>query len=193
MNRPEYSNSAEQLDRLAERLLVLRTQSGDRNAFHDLVTRYERRLTYYIRRMTGDGSDAFDILQEVWLRVYQRIGTLRAPEACRTWLYRIAHDRCVDQLGSRAKEPAQIDETLEVETDDDPGDVAELLENASRVHTALAELAHPHREVLTLRFLEDLPLLEIAEIVGCSTGTVKSRLHYAKLSLRQVIERKSDG
>jgi RNA polymerase sigma-70 factor (ECF subfamily) len=193
MNRPEYSNSAEEFDQLCERLLVLRFQAGDRNAFHELVVRYERRLIYYIRRMVGEESDSFDILQEVWLRVYRRMGTLRAPEAFRTWLYKIAHDVSVNQLKRRDREPEQIDAELLPGTVDDPGDEIQLLEDAALVHAALQKLARPHREVLTLRFLEDLPLDEIAEIVGCSLGTVKSRLHYAKLSLRQVMERKSDG
>ena len=179
----------EEIDRVHERLLVIRAQARDQDAFRELVQRYERRLLYYIRRVLGDGSESSDVLQEVWLRVFLRLTSLRAPEAFRVWLYKIAHDQTVGHLRRRPKESTATEEDVPVVPDSDPWYELDVLENAESVHRALGRLSQPHREVLTLRFLEDMGLAEIAEIVGCAMGTVKSRLYYAKTSLREQIER----
>jgi RNA polymerase sigma-70 factor (ECF subfamily) len=179
----------DELDRAYERLLVIRAQARDQAAFRELVERYQRRLLYYIRRVLGDGSESFDVLQGVWLRVFLKLASLRAPEAFRVWLYKIAHDETVSHLRKRPKECTANEEDAPVIAEVDPGNEMDILENAELVHQSLERLSQPHREVLTLRFLEDLGLAEIAEIVGCEIGTVKSRLHYAKSSLREQMER----
>ena len=176
---------------MRERMLVVEAQARDPAAFRELVTRYQRRLAYYIRRMLGEEADAFDVMQDVWLRVFKRLGSLEAPEAFRVWLYRIAHDVTVDHLRKRSRQPKPLDDEAAVE-EVDAWDEFEALRNAERVHEALEQLSPPHREVLTLRFLEGLNLQEIADVVGCGLGTVKSRLHYAKRSLRRQIERTDD-
>jgi RNA polymerase sigma-70 factor (ECF subfamily) len=180
---------SDELDRVHERLLVIRAQARDQEAFRELVQRYERRLLYYIRRVLGDGSESSDVLQEVWLRVFLRLTSLRAPEAFRVWLYKIAHDQTVTHLRRRPKESTATEEDAPVVAEGDPWNELDILENAKLVHRALQRLPQSHREVLTLRFLEDLGLAEIAEIVGCEMGTVKSRLHYAKTTLREQLER----
>jgi RNA polymerase sigma-70 factor (ECF subfamily) len=178
----------DELDRAYERLLVIRAQVRDQGAFRELVERYQRRLLYYIRRVLGDGSESFDVLQDVWLRVFLKLASLRAPEAFRVWLYKIAHDETVSHLRKRPKERTASEEDVPVIAEVDPGNELDVLENAAIVHRALERLSQPHREVLTLRFLEDLGLAEIAEIVGCEIGTVKSRLYYAKSSLREQMQ-----
>ncbi len=180
---------SDELDRIYERLLVIRAQAREQQAFRELVERYERRLLYYIRRILGDGSESADVSQEVWLRVFMKLPSLRAPEAFRVWLYKIAHDQTVSHLRRRPKESAATEKDLPAVAEGDPRNELDILENAELVHGALERLSQPHREVLTLRFLEDLGLAEIAEIVGCDVGTVKSRLHYAKTSLREQMER----
>jgi len=174
-----------------ERMLVVAAQARDPAAFRELVTRYERRLVYYIRRMLGEGTDAFDVMQDVWLLVFKRLGSLEAPEAFRVWLYRIAHDVTVSHLRKRSRQPKSLDDEVAATEELDAWDEFEALQNAELVHRALEQLSPPHREVLTLRFLEGLNLGEIADVVGCGIGTVKSRLHYAKRSLRRQIERTS--
>jgi RNA polymerase sigma-70 factor (ECF subfamily) len=175
---------SDELDYVYERLLVVRAQARDHDAFQELVERYERRLLYYIRRLLGDGHESSDVLQEVWLRVYLRLASLQSPEAFRVWLYKITHDQAVSHLRRRPKAALPSVDDAVVMADADPWNELEVLENAEFVHQTLERLSPPHREVLTLRFLEGMDLAEIAEVVGCDVGTVKSRLHYAKSSFR---------
>jgi len=177
------------LDRLQEKLWVLQAQSGDPEAFHALVSRYERRLFYYIMRFDQNPEHAADLLQEVWLTVFRGLKNLRAPEAFRVWVYQITHDKIVTAIRREVRQEeaheAIIDEGRE---DFDAPD--SLFSRAELLHHALGSVSADHREVLTLRFLEDLSLEEIAEALRCPLGTVKSRLHHAKQSLRKILEAK---
>ena len=162
--------------------LVLLAQQGDGEAFRALVELYDRRLLYFIRRILDETEEAFDVLQEVWLRVHRDLRDLRSPCAFRVWLYRIAHDRTISAL-RRSRHVMPLEELP-------PGDVPvapdlpdSMFEAADLVHVALTALSVDHRRVLTLRFLEDMSIQEIADVMECSIGTVKSRLHYAKAAL----------
>lgn len=185
--------SSSDIETIRETLLLLRVQTRDEGAFQELVTHYERRLLYYIHRVLGNGADRSDVLQEIWIRVFLRIHTVRVPAAFRVWLYKIAHDVAVSHLRRvRRREAVSLrnEDATEVPELSDWNEL-KLLEHAEQVHAALSHLSIAHREVLTLRFLEELELSEIAEVVGCSIGTVKSRLHYAKLEIRKLLE--ADG
>jgi RNA polymerase sigma-70 factor (ECF subfamily) len=182
-----FMNFNGELDSIYERLLVIRAQGRDHAAFHELVVRYERRLLYYIRRLLGNEEGSVDVLQEVWLLVFRKLSTLRAPEAFRVWIYKLAHDQAVTHIKARSNWPAAAEIEHAAASDIESWNEMELLENAEMVHRALDRLSQIHREVLTLRFLEGLELTEIAEIVGCGVGTVKSRLHYAKSALRRIL------
>ncbi len=177
----------DELERLETELCVVQAQAGDSVAFHRLVELYEKRLLYYIRRFTRGSDSPLDVLQDVWLTVFRQINSLRSPAAFKTWLYQIAHDRAIDLLRRQRREEeffAEAEQAAETETPND----TDAFENAELVHRALAEVSLPHREVLTLRFLEGLEIAEIAEIVRCNLGTAKSRLHYAKKALQQKVE-----
>lgn len=174
------------LEALNEQLLVLRAQGNDRAAFHDLMALYDRRVAYYARRMLSDPAQALDVTQEIWLRVYRRLPTLRSPAAFRVWLYRIAHDLVVTHCRRRPREESRDD--LDGLSEGDVGNEFELLERAELVHHGLAQLTAEQREVLTLRFLEGLEPAEIASVVQCPAGTVRSRLHYALRAIRRLIE-----
>jgi len=179
--------SSESDSRDPEREWVLRARRGDVDAFRHLVDLHDRRLLYFVLRFVADGETALDILQDVWLILFRRLPELRAPEAFRVWLYQIAHDRVVDLLRRRRREE-QAHEVLRnglVEYEEGP---EERLEQVELVHHALDQLSPEHREVLLLRFLEELSLEEIAEALRLSLGTVKSRLHYARLALRRQVE-----
>jgi RNA polymerase sigma-70 factor (ECF subfamily) len=161
--------------------LVLLAQQGDGEAFRTLVELYDRRLLYFIRRILDETEEAFDVLQEVWLRVHRDLRDLRSPRAFRVWLYRIAHDRTISALRrSRRAIPLEELPPGEVPVVDLPDSIFEA---ADLVHVALTALSVDHRRVLTLRFLENMSIQEIADVTECSTGTVKSRLHYAKAAL----------
>jgi len=176
-------------ERMGERLVVLRAQSGDRVAFHELVTIYQQRLTYYVHRLVQDAHQARDILQDVWLDVFRTLGRLQSPAAFRVWLYRIAHNHAVSHIRDQAVD-AGAKERLALGGDDvDRWNDLDTLENAELVHFALGKLSVSHREVMTLRFLEGMDVKEIARVLECSEGTAKSRLHYAKRALRRLIEK----
>jgi RNA polymerase sigma-70 factor, ECF subfamily len=175
-------------DELAERIVVLRARGGDLAAFHELVTMYDARLLYYVRRLgCGDVNACQDVLQETWLQVFRSLGKLAAPEAFRTWVYRIAYCRAMTQARMRSNDHASTEDMVTAEGIDDWNELS-LLEDAEFVHQALERLSPAHREVLTLRFIEDMDVKDIAEVIGCSEGTAKSRLHYAKAALRALLE-----
>jgi RNA polymerase sigma-70 factor, ECF subfamily len=176
-------------DQLYERLLIVRCQTGDEAAFAALVTRYSPRLRYYVRKLLGDRSeDADDVLQDVWFDVFRALPRLIDPTAFPHWLYRIARDRTMRRLRKRGRLARPLlDDDLADEDDDERFTAA----HAERIHAALNELAPEHREVLVLRFLEDMSYEDVARVVGSPLGTVRSRIHYAKHALRRVLERMS--
>ena len=168
-------------------LLVLRCRRGDQAAMEELIRRWERRLFYYIRRLVDDEEDAWDVLQDTWVKVIRGIGSLREANSFPAWLYRIARNTAMSRLRRRYADLAFLEA---VEPHQDPGtnSMDFSFEDAERVHSALGKLPVPQREVLTLQFLEDLSIEEIAEVVGAAPGTIKSRLHFAKRALRKVLE-----
>jgi RNA polymerase sigma-70 factor (ECF subfamily) len=165
--------------------IALRCQSGELDAFEDLIAVMERPLLCYAMTLTGNADSALDILQDVWLKVFRGIRKLKDPGALRPWLYSIVHGIGVDRIRGNSRreaaERSQFDEFVEAE------EPSFANEDAAEIHRALSEISLPHREVLVLHFLEDLSLAEIAEVVGCSEGTVKSRMHYAKRAMKEVL------
>jgi RNA polymerase sigma-70 factor (ECF subfamily) len=183
-------SSPEALSPLQERLLVSRAQAGDSAAFRTLILSLETRLFYFIRRFVSDEHRAADILQDVWLTAFQKLRRLREPAAFRGWVYQIAHDRAA----TITRRESRSAETLTVDVADDAvASVDEFTrrDQAAAVHRAIDRLSAEHRAVITLRFLEDLSLAAIAEILREPLGTVKSRLHYAKESLRRLLTEES--
>ncbi len=185
----------DELERTRELLHVIMAQRGEPDAFRWLVDRYEQRLLYFIRRILDDTDGALDVLQEVWMTVFRRIAALKAPEAFRVWLYRIARDKAIDRVRSDRLHKGSIDESIDdstVEVADDSESI-ERIEKAELIHRLLNSLTPAHRAVVTLRFLEQMALDDIAAVVGCSIGTVKSRLHYALRRLQEGIEEHNNG
>lgn len=174
-------------DRLYERLLVLRCQTGDGAAFAELVERYDRRLRYFLAKMLREPDRLDDAAQEVWFDVFRAVPRLADPGAFRAWLYRLARDRVYREFRKRRLPCRPLDEAGPVAANGEADDFSP--EDAARVHRALDELEPEHREVLVLRFLEEMPYEDIARVTGCPLGTVRSRLHYAKRALRRVLER----
>ena len=179
-------------ERVLDELLVLRCRRGDTAAWRELIGRWERRLFYYVRRLVGGQRDAWDVLQQTWLAAHKSLPTLDEPKALRAWLYRIAHRQAVSHLRHTGAAPdagaAHLDDAADVPDDaaDDPSFPAET---AEAVHAALSGLSLPHREVLTLHFLEGASVAEVADVLEVPEGTVKSRLFHAKRALRAAIER----
>jgi len=178
-------------EELHESVLVLRCQSGDEAALEELVARHYGPLLYFIRRMVGDSGGAEDVLQDTWLSVVRNLRMLRDPGAFPAWLYRIARNGVYGRL----RKSAQFRPLTEAdEPAAPPGDDAEVFsaEDAAHVHECLERVRPEHREVLVLRFLEQMSYQDIAVVVGCGLGTVRSRLHYAKRALRREMEEMDD-
>jgi RNA polymerase sigma-70 factor (ECF subfamily) len=174
-------------DRLYERVLVVRCQARDEAAFAELVGRYQPRLRYYLRKMLRDEAGAEDALQDVWVSVFRALPCLSDAGAFRAWVYRIARDRAVRELRKVAPRLRPIGEAEPV--DERADETTFLAEDVERIHAALDELSAEHREVLVLRYIEDMTYEESARVVGCQVGTVRSRLYYAKQALRGALER----
>jgi RNA polymerase sigma-70 factor (ECF subfamily) len=129
---------------------------------------------------------AEDIFQETWLTVLKRINTLKNLDAFSVWLYRIARNKVYQQLRKK-KMLSNLDENITAQNSSE--DDVFSVEDAAKIHRCLKDLQPEHREVLMLRFLEQMPYQQISEVINCSLGTVKSRIHYAKLALKKEMEK----
>ena len=170
---------------LESALLVVRWQRGDRSAFAELVNLWERSLFYYLRRLAASEADAWELLQETWLKVFRSLHSVRDPHAVAGFLYRTARNTAI----SRLKREQAIDFQSDVDRicDEREAEASSDSFDAERVHIALGQLPLLQREALTLFFLQDLSLEEMAELLGIPKGTVKSRIHYAKERLRRIL------
>ncbi|MHC4254564.1 MAG: RNA polymerase sigma factor [Planctomycetota bacterium] len=170
--------------------IVRRCQNGQRAAFEELFEIYQPRLKYYVRRLDTGDNNSDDILQDIWLTVFKKIHKLKEARSFTVWLYRIARNKVYD--GFRRKErfvKLSKDEMVPVSDSDEP--VFEP-DDAEKLLRALNTLKTYHREVLTLYFIEQMSYQSIADVIDCSVGTVRSRLFYAKQSLRQEMERQNE-
>ncbi|MFQ6035343.1 MAG: RNA polymerase sigma factor [Sedimentisphaerales bacterium] len=175
-----------QAAKLIEQVLLLRCQIGDKNAFAELIERYQRPLRYFISRLLENSEMTEDIFQDTWLTVIRQIYSLKEIDAFPTWLYRIARNKVYQQL-RREKKLSELDENIAVQND--TKDDAFSAEDASKVHRCLERLRPEHKEVLMLRFLEQMSYDQIAQVINCNLGTVKSRIYYAKLALKKEMEK----
>jgi RNA polymerase sigma-70 factor (ECF subfamily) len=131
------------------------------------------------------------VLQEVWIKAFRGIRKLKDPGAVRSWLYSITHGIAVDRI--RRNTALERAEAVELEDFQEAEEPSFAAEDAAEIHRALSEIGLKHREVLVLHFLEDLSIAEIAKVVGCSEGTVKSRMHYAKRAMKEILSGGDDG
>jgi RNA polymerase sigma factor (sigma-70 family) len=171
-------------DSRADELLALRCQLGERAAFDALITRWHEPLMRYLRGLS-DGQSAADLAQETWIRVFRGITRLREPAKLRAWLFGIAHRVAIDRLRAKYAKPSMADVDLAQVEFDDTG--MNLEEEIATLEQGLANLAVIEREVLTLFYLQELSLEEMAEVLGIPLGTVKSRLFRARHILRSAL------
>jgi RNA polymerase sigma factor (sigma-70 family) len=167
--------------------LLVGCQRGEPSAMAELVLMFERPLVYYLRRLVGSEADAWDLLQETWLHVYRHMGSIRDRRAFPAFLYRTARNAALMYLRKRRADAALL-AAVDPPVEEEGADIALRAEDAEAVHRGLDSLSPPHREVLTLFFLQDLSLDDIAAVLEVPLGTVKSRLHYAKRALREKLE-----
>jgi RNA polymerase sigma factor (sigma-70 family) len=173
--------------RAADELLVVRCQLGEPGAFDALIARWHQPLWIYIRRMAGRDDEAQDILQDVWLRAIRGIPRLRDGSRLRAWLFGITRRVLMDRLRRRytVLTPGPLDGE-DVPSDPEPVDrEADLV----ALEAALETMPLGEREVLTLFYLRDLSLADLAEMLDIPVGTVKSRLFRARHMLRAKLQR----
>jgi RNA polymerase sigma-70 factor (ECF subfamily) len=169
--------------------IVHRCQDGERTAFEELFDIYQPRLKYYVRRLDNGGANIDDTLQDIWLTIFKKIHKLKDAQVFDVWLYRIARNKVYDGF-RRTERFARLPEDDEFPVS---GSVEPVFDasDTEKLHTALNKLKPYHREVLTLSFIEQMSYQSIADVIGCSIGTVRSRIFYAKQSLREEMERQN--
>ncbi len=186
-NKPEEPTS-EELE--AEELLP-RIAAGEERAAETLFKRYRGMVYRLARGVLNDRERALDVVQEVFVRVFRAADRFRAGARFTTWLYRITTNCCYDALRRSKTHPEEpVDKEVFDLSERDcegPGESARRRELQAALSDAVARLSPKLREVFALRFFEELSYERIAEVVGCSTGTVMSRLFYARQRLRELL------
>jgi RNA polymerase sigma factor (sigma-70 family) len=176
---------------LEDEWIAVRCQLGERAAFDELIQRWHGPIWQYVRHLSDDDI-AQDITQDIWLRVLRGIGRLREPAKLRAWLFGIAHRTWIDTLRKKyAVVTADIDEVDQHDLPDPMGS-DEREQELTAVEHELARLPAIEREALTLFYLRELSLHEIAQALDIPIGTVKSRLHRARQMLRRELDGKGD-
>ena len=169
-----------------------RLRQGDPGAFEELVIAYQHRVFGVALRMLGNAAEAQDVAQEVFLRVHRALGGFRGDAKLSTWLYAITSRLCLTRLGAGERRLLRYGEETLARLPDlqaDPGREVERSELEAALHRAIAELSDERRIVVVLRDLEGLSYQEIAAALDLELGTVRSRLHRARLDLKEKLER----
>jgi RNA polymerase sigma-70 factor, ECF subfamily len=175
-----------------ERALVDRLRAGEVRAFEELVRTYQHRVFGVAVRMLGNAAEAEELAQEVFLRVHRAIADFRGEAKLSTWLYAIASRLCLTRLGGGERRfGREGEETLArlASGQADPAAMLERSELEAALHRAIAELPDERRIVVVLRDLEGLAYEEIAVALELPVGTVRSRLHRARMDLKEKLER----
>jgi RNA polymerase sigma-70 factor (ECF subfamily) len=167
----------------SDELLAIRCQLGEPAAFDDLIARWHAPLWSFVRRLVGDDDAAREIFQDVWVRVIRGIPQLRDGSKLRAWLFGIARRTLMDRLRQEYARSPMVDVDVEEMAADPPPAASD--EDVQELEGALADLPIVEREVLTLFYLQELTLNEVAEALKVPLGTVKSRLFRARRLLRQ--------
>ena len=171
-----------------EQDILRRAQQGDSEAFRQLVEAYQTQVYRLALRMCGaDGAD--DVTQDAFVAAWRTLPNFRSDCRFSTWLYRLTTNAAIDYL-RREKRHRAAGDIAELELPDDAPTMQELSERAetqSRVRRALSRLSDEHRQVLLLRYMQELDYGEIAAALEVSEGTVKSRINRAKARLRELL------
>jgi RNA polymerase sigma-70 factor (ECF subfamily) len=179
--------------------LVFDSRRGDKEAFRELVERYQRKIVSVAVGMVNNPEDALEIAQETFVKAFQNLGKFKGESSFYTWLYRIAVNRAIDFRRREQRYPTVrfedrvssggfgegYEDVLKEERPTDPYHEAQAREIGDRVTAAIDELTPDHKAVILLREVEGLSYDEISRVMQCSKGTVMSRLHYARKKLQK--------
>ena len=179
-----------------DRRLIAEVLAGRTQAFGELVKRYQNRLYNVAVRVVDNPDDAADVVQDVFVNAYQSLGSFKGDSEFFTWLYRIAFNTAisfkrrkratVSLEGRRDRDPAL--EPMDRSPDVAPEAAIERTEDERVLAEAMAKLSAEHRTVLVLKDIDGLKYEEIADVMGVPIGTVRSRLHRARLELRNLLD-----
>lgn len=178
--------------------LVKRCLQGDSQAFEDLAVKYQNKIYALSYRYMGNEEDAYDMAQEAFIKAYRSLRSFKGDSSFGTWMYRIATNVCLDELRRRKRRiiPLSLDEPLATRDGDevekeiaDSSPTADIVyeqkELSQYIQQVLDEMKPDHRATIILRDIMDLTYEEIAQVLDCSIGTVKSRLSRARDALRK--------
>jgi RNA polymerase sigma-70 factor (ECF subfamily) len=176
--------------------LIAASRDGDPTAFGALVRRYQDRLYRTVARIVDNPEDARDVVQEAFLHAFQAFDRFKGDSLLFTWLYRIAVNTAISLRRKRKAVLSIHAERPEVGTADPPdpseqsrpGHALERAEEEHRVRRALSQLSPEHRAVLVMKDMEDQKYEAMAETLGVPVGTIRSRLHRARLELRELLK-----
>ena len=176
---------------------------GDQDAFEEIVTLFQHRLYHVCFRMLGNRQEAEDIAQEAFVRAYVNIHTFDQNRKFSTWIFRIATNLCIDRI--RKKKPdyyldANVPGTdgltmySQIPADGElPEDEVERMDTQARIQYEISRLSDRYRSVIVLRYIEELPLQEISDILELPLGTVKTRVHRGRAALRKQMDNSQGG
>lgn len=164
------------------------TRSERRRRFNELYALYDRRILAYCIYVTGDRDMANDIYQEVFVKAYQSLHTLRESGKEANWLFRIARNQCLNAMKSRQRSEKRLSNIDEMQERLSIGDSTVEYDEIQHLRRALNQLPHDYREALLLAEFEGFSLKEIAEMTGASLSNVKVRIHRAKQKLHSILE-----
>ncbi len=181
--------------------LVKRCQAGETEAFDELVTRYRTRIFAMIYNMVHNEQDAWDLAQDSFVKAWKSIKRFRGKSSFYTWIYRIVMNVTIDWLRKKQVKGAgvEFDDAIQLrevnpasrtlpKADPAPSERMERSEVRAKIDKAIAQLSPEHRAVILMKETEDMQYHEIAEALGCSIGTVMSRLFYARKKLQNLLK-----
>jgi len=181
--------------------LISSFKEGDVAGFHGLVLKYEQRVYNHCLRMTNDEAESYDLTQEVFLKVFRKIKNYEHTYSFYTWLYRITANCCIDHIrrkkrhiqgvsltNSLSDEPGEVGKNIDIPDDSFvPDAMMENRELDQVLRDAIGQLSEKLRAIIILKEVEGFSYEEIAEVLGCSRGTVKSRLFRARERLKELL------
>jgi RNA polymerase sigma-70 factor, ECF subfamily len=175
-----------------DRQVIQAVLGGDSERFGLLVVKYQDRLFNGVSRMLGSAADADDVLQESFLQAFRKLSTFRENSSFYTWIYRIAINAAInlrrrERRSVNLSDNSQFPDPLITDADSGPARRMEQSEEIHELQTALNQLSDEHRNILVLREIEGMSYEDISQILDMPIGTVRSRLHRARLQLRDCL------
>ena len=177
---------ASRVERLRDQICILEYRAGDVGALETLISRWQVRIHRFVLILVRENEAAWDVCQDVWLAAMAGLRKGKDIEDFSAWLYGIAHNKAGHWL--RRRRPESLDEDGDLPAPDPAvSDLAHVAWERERVTAALAQLPLPQRAALELTFYHGLSCAEVAEVLGCPVGTVKSRAYLARRRLAQLL------